>query len=849
MTKARILADFISDGSPLADGTISVAEVSGAAPLASPTFTGTVVATSLDISGDIDVDGTTNLDVVDIDGAVDMASTLGVTGAITGTTASFTRLDINATNTKLKGDLFAYTDASYDIGASGANRPRNLYLSSSITAGDITTTGAGVASFASGAVFNENSYDSDFRVESDTNANALFVEGSSGNVGIGTSSIGSSTKLQVAGRGLFTDGAIDPADGSPAGVTVGYNIAGDHGFIQSIHTGVANKPLYIQPNNSNVYISPNGGNVGIGTSSPLSKLNAKGTQGNWRVDPDSVSGEIQVLATTTINDGFRDFRIRTQQTIFDTAGSERMRIDSSGGLITKPAVGGHAVFNEDGVDADFRIESDTNANALFVQGSDGKVGIGKVPAQKFEVEGGRSIFTDANSNFSIGVKNKAGNYPMYIGATDSLLTPSLQFSAATGSPLMYLTYGGGLITNPSAGGDAVFNEGGVDADFRVESDTNAHMLFVDAGNNRVGVNMSNPAAPFHVAGGTSDTIAAANAIAKITANGLDGLAIGAIASAPYSAYLQSGYTANGYSPEYNNGYPLALNPKNGNVVIGATNVAASTDGLSVVGSSKDNISLMYTGTAGGHTSSIDFRDKRKVVNARINNLLTDDGVGTAGAHLDFSTAVGGTLSNRLRIGGTSQTEAVFNDPGYDYDFRVESDANTHMLVVDAGLNTVQLGTTLTFGGAVNCTSGGIGIGESGSAGYYRRVYWNEANNEMRFWNGVNEARISDGGAFVDASDESIKKDIADIEYGIDTVKSLKPRKYKLKSSDVEQVGFIAQEMEVHVPEVVFTGITPDGNEQKGIAYGQLTAVLTKAIQEQQTLIEALTARITALENA
>ena len=42
MTKARTLADFISDGNPLADGTISVSEVSGAAPLASPDFTGTV---------------------------------------------------------------------------------------------------------------------------------------------------------------------------------------------------------------------------------------------------------------------------------------------------------------------------------------------------------------------------------------------------------------------------------------------------------------------------------------------------------------------------------------------------------------------------------------------------------------------------------------------------------------------------------------------------------------------------------------------------------------------------------------------------------------------------------------
>ena len=45
------------------------------------TFSQTLIGTALDISGDIDVDGTTNLDVVDIDGAVDMASTLAVGGA------------------------------------------------------------------------------------------------------------------------------------------------------------------------------------------------------------------------------------------------------------------------------------------------------------------------------------------------------------------------------------------------------------------------------------------------------------------------------------------------------------------------------------------------------------------------------------------------------------------------------------------------------------------------------------------------------------------------------------------------------------------------------------------------
>jgi len=54
MTKARTLADFISDGSPLADGTISVSEVSGAAPLESPTFTGTITSTGDIALGDLD---------------------------------------------------------------------------------------------------------------------------------------------------------------------------------------------------------------------------------------------------------------------------------------------------------------------------------------------------------------------------------------------------------------------------------------------------------------------------------------------------------------------------------------------------------------------------------------------------------------------------------------------------------------------------------------------------------------------------------------------------------------------------------------------------------------------------
>lgn len=39
-------------------------------------------------------------------------------------------------------------------------------------------------------------------------------------------------------------------------------------------------------------------------------------------------------------------------------------------------------------------------------------------------------------------------------------------------------------------GNVTFNEGSIDADFRVESNNNTHMLFVDGGNNCVGINTS-----------------------------------------------------------------------------------------------------------------------------------------------------------------------------------------------------------------------------------------------------------------------------------------------------------------------------------------------------------------------
>jgi hypothetical protein len=53
-----------------------------------------------------------------------------------------------------------------------------------------------------------------------------------------------------------------------------------------------------------------------------------------------------------------------------------------------------------------------------------------------------------------------------------------------------------------------------------------------------------------------------------------------MASSPYASWIQAGYLADGYSPAFNNGYPIALNPVGGNVGIGITN---PTEKLHVAG--------------------------------------------------------------------------------------------------------------------------------------------------------------------------------------------------------------------------------------------------------------------------
>jgi hypothetical protein len=104
--------------------------------------------------------------------------------------------------------------------------------------------------------------------------------------------------------------------------------------------------------------------------------------------------------------------------------------------------------------------------------------------------------------------------------------------------------------------------------------------------------------------------------------------------------------------------------------------------------------------------------------------------------------------------------------------------------------------------------------------------------------------ISYNGGFADISDQSLKENVVTIDGALSKVEQLQGRYFTWISedqSDDRQIGFIAQEVEAVIPELV----TTSGTGIKGISYGKTTALLVEAIKEQQTLIEQLQARLTA----
>ena len=176
-------------------------------------------------------------------------------------------------------------------------------------------------------------------------------------------------------------------------------------------------------------------------------------------------------------------------------------------------------------------------------------------------------------------------------------TPLMKESGATAASSVTLGTGG--VERLKLGStEVVVNETGTNTDFRVEGDNNINLLLCDAGNDRVGIGMNNPATTLEVNGVTKSNVNANNGVSTAirTENSGSGTTIASYGFASgnsQKASIRAHVLGNGAMMFHNNDDTEKMRiDASGNVGIGETDPATSIH----IKSSSPRITLEDTGT-------------------------------------------------------------------------------------------------------------------------------------------------------------------------------------------------------------------------------------------------------------
>ena len=499
-------------------------------------------------------------------------------------------------------------------------------------------------------------------------------------------------------------------------------------------------------------------------------------------------------------------------------------------------------FSGDGSTTAFTLSkaATTNGVAVFVEN------VRQEPTTAYAVSGTTLTFTAAPVSAS--------------GNNIYVLHHNAPASTAIHSAAQPLTATSGTFTGDVSidGGSFVFNESSADKDFRVESNDNANMLFVDGGNNRIGIGTASADGGVHIKG--------------VSDHG--------------RIILESGGTSGS-----NNGTFMQFHNHGGTEI---AQIAVDE------GSSNEGQMLFKTG---GTDESMRITHDHKV------------GIGATAPAEALEVKTSSSPAIQLNQGGDYQ--GIIRLAGNDLEIRSSSgqmefytgsadgDSSTErMRITDAG--KVGIGTTPSTGFHVSLSAAGDHISTinnaSSSAPYVLNLKTTAAatdDNSRTFIMCEDSSATrcliyADGdiknhdGTYGTISDERIKQDITDAKSQWDDIKGMTFKNFK-KKDDVRQygadkapihLGLIAQELEKVSPNLVdeneanvadiessseFGTLYENGDEipenkqigdvkerkttVKGIKYSILYLKAVKALQEAMTRIETLEAKVKTLEDA
>ncbi|MFK7798362.1 MAG: tail fiber domain-containing protein [Aureispira sp.] len=660
----------------------------------------------------------------------------------------------------------------------------------------------------------------------------------------------------------------------------------------------------------------------------------------------------------------------------DNTASGRFIIRDDGDIAVDLDANSRFVFNEQGLDRDFRIESQSEPNMFRVNASNSRIGIGTgLPARELHVVGTTRISTlagigdrmvvanangdlltqaiptggggiagvtagpgltgggttgtvtlnanadnglnvnaaadrirlggslvesttvntgvfDMNFNINIGgefhIKDGGVNHLSVFdngdvafggdvfwrdGSTAGVVIAELRDNGANGR--FIIRENGGVSVDLDANSRFVFNEQGLDRDFRVESQLQESMLHVNASNNRVGIGTGLPVRELHVVGTTRVSTLAGTGNRMVVANANGDLltqtvpANGDITSVNAGDGLTGGGTTGAVTLDANVDNGLNINTAANRIHLGGSLLESTTVNTGVFDMNFNvNIGGAFHIKDGGtnHLSVFDNGDA-----AFGGDVFWRDG-STAGIILAdlidegddgrFTVRENGIISIDL----DANTQFVFNEQGLNRDFRVETEDKTHGLYVDAGDNNVGVGTAnldrnfhlehdrFTAGGGF----GGLTIEQSFNAAQWT-LYSSQSSSQMDLYfnNNLRGGFDAVSGNYAATSDRRLKKNIEEIPSAMDNIMKLRPTMYHYKTQTnkaSKMAGFIAQEVKEIFPSVVKiqeddTNGTSKIKDVHLMSYTELLPFMVKGMQEQQAMIEAQQAQIDELKAA
>jgi hypothetical protein len=217
------------------------------------------------------------------------------------------------------------------------------------------------------------------------------------------------------------------------------------------------------------------------------------------------------------------------------------------------------------------------------------------------------------------------------------------------------------------------------------------------------------------------------------------------------------------------------------------------------------------------------------------------GVSTASAVLGEAT---GSSTSAYGVKGTSSNGyGVYGFSSNGTGVFAQSNSGT-ALMVNSG------GTTAPVLWVQNLTNPDVGV-LSQVTGSGTAIRGENQNPDGNGWAGYFQGRVYSTDWFYtngwQSSDARLKKEVAAAPYGLSAVAALRPVVYKWKDStraNGRQIGFIAQEIQNVVPEVVNKEAS---SGMLSVNYTGLIPVAVKAIQEQQVMIREQQATIARQE--